>query len=141
MKKRTRSKGFKLRKIVALMGLALGFAGVFVAHVWKQNTYIGLSLDAAKFEMQKAKLLGDVALLELEVGDLRKPERIERLAKEKFGLEYGVKPILVYPDGESAGAKSEVENRAFGGTGGAAEKPSGDRKLETAGAEWPTNGL
>ncbi len=88
----------KLRGIIGIFFLVLCCAGVLVAHVYKQNTWVRLSMATIKIGKAKLQLLNDIALLEVEVGSLKKPSRIETLAKGRFGLEYGNTPILVYPE-------------------------------------------
>jgi hypothetical protein len=139
-------KGFKLRKIVGLMLLALCAAGVLVAHVWKQNTYVRLSKEAVKLARQQGQLRNHIALLELGIADLRKFARLERLAKGSFGLEYGNMPIPVYAEGKgSAGGEEDYEGNAFGGPlagnaggGPAAARPPG---IDAGKVAWPTKGL
>jgi cell division protein FtsL len=89
-------KGLKLRTVVGLFLLVLCAAGVLVAHVWKQNAYVRLSMSTVKIGKQKSQLQNDIALLEISVGGLRKLSRIEAMAKSRFGLEYGNAPVLVY---------------------------------------------
>ena len=88
----------KLRGIVGIFLLVLCGAGILVAHVYKQNTWVRLSMAAIKISKAKLQLLNEIALLRVEVGSLKKPSRIESLAKGRFGLEYGNTPILVYPE-------------------------------------------
>lgn len=89
-------KGLKLRTVVGLFLLVLCAAGVLVAHVWKQNAYVRLSMSAVNIGKQKSQLRNDIALLEISVGGLKKLSRIEALARGRFGLEYGNAPVLVY---------------------------------------------
>ena len=104
-------KGLKLRGIVGIFGLVLCGAGILVAHVYKQNTYVRLSIGAIRLNKAKAEVRNEIALLEVEVGDLKKLSRIEGVAKSKFGLEYGNTPVLVYPTGEGA---AEAKGLALG---------------------------
>jgi cell division protein FtsL len=120
-------KGLKLRTIVGLFCLVLCAAGVLVAHVWKQNAYVRISMDAVKLAKQKARLRNDIALLEVSVGGLKKISRIESMAKSRFGLEYGKTPVLVYLDG---GAHS----------GEAGEAGDGDATARTAQAGFGSGG-
>lgn len=91
-------KGLKLRSIVGLFILVLCGAAVLVAHVYKQNTFVRLSIGAVKLGKLESQLRNDIALLEVEVSGLKKLSRIEGLARGQFGLEYGNTPILVYPE-------------------------------------------
>jgi hypothetical protein len=127
-------KGLKLRSIVGLFCLALIAAGVLVAHVWKQNAYVRLSMDLVKLGKRQSQLRNELALLEVSVGGLKKIGRIEGLAKERFGLEYGKAPVLVYVDGEAgrAPAAARAESRP------AAE---GNRDLQAGKIAWRTNGF
>jgi cell division protein FtsL len=124
-------KGLKLRKIVGLFLLVLCLASVLVAHVWKQNTYVRLSMEAARLGKEDARLRNGIALLELEAGELHKLSRIEALAKGRFGLESAKTPVPVYPEGGD-------EERASGLKGRMAE---GTRKTESGMMAWLTKGL
>ena len=88
----------KLRGIVGIFFLVLCCAGVLVGHVYKQNTWVRLSMGTINIDKAKLRLLNEIALLEVEVGTLKKPSRMESIAKGRFGLEYGNTPILVYPE-------------------------------------------
>ncbi|GEM_PF-2287079 len=153
-------KGLKLRTIVGLFFLVLCAAGVLVAHVWKQNAYVRISMGAVKLAKQKADLRNDIALLEVSVGGLKKISRLEGLAKSRFGLEYGKTPVLVYLEGEAAPAASARTAQAGTDIGGAlasrdakdlqdskggaraGEARSGEaRGLESGKVAWRINGL
>src|SRR5258708_39600480 len=97
-------KGRKGRTIVGMFCLVLCAAGVLVAHVWKQNAYVRLSMSEVKIGKQRAQVRNDIALLEVSVGALKKLSRIEGIAKSRFGLEYGNTPVLVYLATEAAGS-------------------------------------
>jgi cell division protein FtsL len=124
-------KGFRLRNIVALFLLVLMGASVLMAHVWKQNAYVRLSKEGLKLTREHKALRDSLALLEMEAGDLRKLARIEGMAKQRFGLEYGIPAVPVYPEG--AEGKEGVLAR-----GNAVAEP---KELETGKAAWPTRGL
>jgi cell division protein FtsL len=126
-------KGLKLRTVVGLFLLVLCGAGVLVAHVWKQNAYVRLSIDTVKIGKQRAQLRNDIALLEISVASLKKMSRLEGMAKSRFGLEYGKAPVLVYVESETF-AKAEAEGRKAGES-----KPEED--METASAETEGKGL
>jgi cell division protein FtsL len=141
-------KGLKLRTIIGLFCLVLCAAGVLVAHVWKQNAYVRISMAAVKLAKQKAQLRNDIALLEVSVGGLKKISRIESMAKSRFGLEYGKTPVLVYLDGgprsDEAGEADESDARAartaqagFGSGGG--EQVLEARGLESGKVAWRIN--
>ncbi|HKP97469.1 MAG TPA: hypothetical protein VJ385_17120 [Fibrobacteria bacterium] len=118
-------KGLKLRTVVGLFCLVLCAAGVLVAHVWKQNAYVRLSMSAVKIGKQRAQLRNDIALLEISVGGLKRLSRIEGMARGRFGLEYGNTPVLVYLDGDAAQDRggSAPAPEAGTGTAGVAGKP------------------
>lgn len=139
-------KGLKLRTVVALFCLVLTLAGVLVAHVWKQNAYVRLSMGAVKLAKLEAQLRNEIALLEVSVGGLKKRSRIEAMARSRFGLDYGKEPVMVYLDGEArfpsrvkapaAQAAVDTETRStLGRTGGIGEK------LQAGKVEWRTSGL
>lgn len=123
-------KGFRLRNIIALFILVLMGASVLMAHVWKQNSYVRLSKEGIKLAREGKALRDTIALLEMQAGDLRKLARIEGLAKERFGLEYGITAVPVYPEA------------ADGREGVFARRGEGSRDgLESGKAAWPTRGL
>lgn len=121
-------KGLRLRKIVGLFALVLCCASGLVAHVWKQNTYVRMSMESVRLAKASAKLRNGIALLEIEAGDLRKLSRIESLARSRFGLETAGDPVPVYPEG----ARMEEGGRMMAGEGGG---------LESGKAGWLTRGL
>jgi cell division protein FtsL len=132
-------KGLKLRSVIGLFCLVLILAGVLVAHVWKQNAYVRMSMDLVKLEKQQAQLRNEIALIEVSVGSLKKISRIESLAKNRFGLEYGKSPVLVYldADGEAVAAM-----RAPAGQQATAQAAAdGDKELQSGKVAWRTNGL
>ncbi|MEO7425236.1 MAG: hypothetical protein ABI036_08610 [Fibrobacteria bacterium] len=110
-------KGLKLRTVVGLFLLVLSLAGVLVAHVWKQNAYVRLSMSAVKIAKQKSQLGNDIALLEISVGALKKLSRIEALARDRFGLEYGNAPVLVYLESGADGVGNPGEGGYEGNAG------------------------
>jgi hypothetical protein len=135
-------KGLKLRTVIGLFCLVLCAAGVLVAHVWKQNAYVRISMGAVKLTKQKAQLRNDIALLEVAVGGLKKMSRIEGMAKGRFGLEYGKAPILVYLDGASAGRDDGmVASARTRRIGDFAEGEGEGKGLESGKVAWRTNGF
>ena len=110
-------KGLKLRTVVGLFLLVLCAAGVQVAHVWKQNAYVRLSMSTVRIGKQKSQSRNDIALLEISVGALKKLSRIETLAKGRFGLEYGNDPVLVYlesdADDEAGAGKAKLASASL----------------------------
>jgi cell division protein FtsL len=126
-------KGLKLRKIVGLFALVLCLASVLVAHVWKQNTYVRLSIESARLGKECARLRNGIALLELEAGELRKLSRIEALARGRLGLELAKTPVPVYPEGGWPGeGKAEERSGQMARKGG---------KIESGKLAWLTRGL
>ena len=104
--------GLKLRKIVGLFALVLCAAAVLVAHVWKQNTYVRMSIESARLGKECSKLRNSIALIDLEAGELRKLSRIEALAKARFGLETAKAPVPVYPEGGRPMEAGRADERA-----------------------------
>jgi hypothetical protein len=134
-------KGLKLRTVIGLFLLVLCGAGVLVAHVWKQNAYVRLSIDTVKIGKQRARLRNDIALLEISVASLKKLSRLEGVAKARFGLEYGKAPVLVYVEGEKF-AKAEEAGSEGGMKTAAAEGNAFEAKGLSAGKiEWPIKGF
>jgi cell division protein FtsL len=134
-------KGLKLRTIVGLFCLVLALAGVLVAHVWKQNAYVRLSMGAVRLAKQQTQLRNDIALLEVSVGGLKKMSRIESLAKGRFGLEYGKTPVLVYMDEspERIGGEKAAKGRMADARG--AEGTESGKGPQSGKVAWRTNGL
>ena len=93
-------KGVKLRKILLSMIVAFCVASIFVAQVWKQNTYMHLAKAVGKDEKEQSRLRGEIARVEMEINELKRGDRIESLARARFGLTYGNAPILVYAEKE-----------------------------------------
>ncbi len=98
----------KLRQVFACMLLAGICASVFVAHVWRQNAFVQLTKDASKNERELGKIRNEVALLELQVSELKKLSRVERVAREKFGLDFQVTPILVHAGSSGEGGEASA---------------------------------
>jgi cell division protein FtsL len=134
-------KGLKLRSIIGLFCLVLTLAGVLVAHVWKQNAYVRMSMDRVKLGKQQAQLRNEIALLEVSVGGLKKMGRIESLAKGRFGLEYGKTPVLVYVDeGTERGAGNTAAGAARGAEGRQAAS-EGNRETQSGKVAWRISGF
>jgi hypothetical protein len=139
-------KGLKLRTVIGLFCLVLCAAGVLVAHVWKQNAYVRISMGVVKLAKQKAMLRNDIALLEVSVGGLKKISRIEGMAKGRFGLEYGKTPVLVYLSGAAArdGDEGVVASARTAGVSPVARadgRPGESRGLESGKVAWRINGF
>lgn len=139
-------KGLKLRTVIGLFCLVLCAAGVLVAHVWKQNAYVRISMGAVKLAKQKTMLRNDIALLEVAVGGLKKISRIEGMAKARFGLEYGKTPVLVYLGGASArdeeeGVVASARTPGVSPVARADGKESGTKGLESGKVAWRINGF
>ena len=135
-------KGLKLRKIVGLFALVLIAAGVMVAHVWKQNAFIRISREAVKLGQSEAHLRNEIALLELEIGELRRFSRIEALAKGRFGLEYAKAPVLVYSEAAGAGAGgADARSPATRAQSAAASQAPKAPGLEAGKVAWRTSAL
>jgi hypothetical protein len=139
-------KGLKLRTVIGLFCLVLCAAGVLVAHVWKQNAYVRISMGAVKLAKEKAMLRNDIALLEVAVGGLKKISRIEGMAKGRFGLEYGKSPVLVYLGGAAArdedeGVVASARTPGVSPVARAERKGSETRGLESGKVAWRINGF
>jgi cell division protein FtsL len=138
-------KGLKLRSVIGLFCLVLTLAGVLVAHVWKQNAYVRMSMDLVKLGKQQAQLRNEIALLEVSVGGLKKIGRIESMAKGRFGLEYGKAPVLVYVDGEAERAAARGTGRTAAadarGTEGRQAASEGNRETQSGKIAWRINGF
>lgn len=137
-------KGLKLRNIVGIFCLVLCGAGVLVAHVWKQNDYVRLSMAAVKLGKERSRLRNDIALLEISVGGLKKRSRIEALAKERFGLVYGNAPVPVYAENGSGDGSAEdpaVSGRTASVNGSGAARSADGAGLESGEVAWRIRGL
>jgi hypothetical protein len=134
-------KGLKLRTVIGLFCLVLTLAGVLVAHVWKQNAYVRLSMEEVKLGQRQAQLRNDIALIEVAVGGLKKLSRIEGVAKGRFGLEYGKTPVLVYLD-EAAAHERPAAAASAPGTQASADGVNGTPKgLQAGKVAWQTSGF
>lgn len=139
-------KGLKLRSVIGLFCLVLILAGVLVAHVWKQNAYVRMSMDVVKLGKQQAQARNEIALLEVSVGGLKKISRIEALAKGRFGLEYGKAPVLVYVEelqGSGREGRGSEATAAEAGRGTAVRQAAADedKGLQSGKVAWRTSGL
>ncbi len=144
-------KGLKLRTVVGLFCLVLCLAGILVAHVWKQNAYVRLSMSTVRIGKQTVQLQNDIALLEIAVGGLKKLSRIEAMAKGRFGLEYGNAPVLVYLESDAAGndagaARADLASAAVGGSetvaqAGSIVKDADAKGLEAGKGAWRIKGF
>lgn len=135
-------KGFRLRNIVALFLFVLLGASVLVAHVWKQNAYVRLSKESARLAREHKALRDSIALLEMQAGELREPARLERLARARFGLEYGRHPVPVYPAGAARPADGALARTgAASGTPAPGGADGGRGGARIGKAAWPTRGL
>jgi cell division protein FtsL len=138
-------KGLKLRTIVGLFCLVLCAAGVLVAHVWKQNAYVRLSMATVKIGKVRTQLQNDIALLEISVGGLKKLSRIEGMAKGRFGLEYGNTPVLVYLESHAGEGETEAGSASVSVSekvpGAVAEAGTEAKGLEAGKVAWRIKGF
>jgi len=67
-------------------------ASVMFAYVWSRLTYMDLGYEISRLNEQRDASLERNKRLRVELGELKSPERIERIATGEFGL--------IYPTGE-----------------------------------------
>lgn len=72
-----------IRQIIILFVIAMGFSLLFV---WTRIRVIQLGYEVSRMRKATADLLEQKNLLEAEVASLRSPERIEKIAREHFGM-------------------------------------------------------
>ena len=65
---------------------------LLVLHVGAQVYILSLGADIQKIRKGSGELEGEIRELELRIADLRKGERIKRIAHERLGLEFPVGP-------------------------------------------------
>ncbi len=73
----------RVRWIVSLTALMVGVGMVFA---WSANRVIGLGYEISNLQAERRKVLEDYSRLRVELASLRRPERVERIAVDRFGL-------------------------------------------------------
>jgi cell division protein FtsL len=86
--------------ILLLMVLFL-VAGYFVGQVWKQDQYVALMKEQQQLNTDISKLYNNVVKLQIKQSQLKSFQRLEKIAKEKYGFVYSGVPTFVYPHGDS----------------------------------------
>lgn len=79
---------------LAIGGVAL-FAAMLSLPVWVQNNHIRLLQEQMQLQAEGEALRNRAALLKKEENLLVERERIEKAARERFGLDYRELPIAV----------------------------------------------
>jgi cell division protein FtsL len=72
--------------VLAGLLLAAPLAAVGVFHVWSRTRVQGAGYELGRLEAEHRQLLADRDRLNLEVGTLRSPGRLERFARERLGM-------------------------------------------------------
>lgn len=109
-------RGIKLRILVGWMALVSLAASVLLCVVWKEHEFVRLSRVVLRTQKEAARLQDGVLVLETEVQSLRKPSRLEELARERFGLINPGSPIVVQPEGQVLARGSKPELVSANGT-------------------------
>ena len=83
--------------VFALLVLAV-LGGAIFSTVWRRVAFIDLGYEIRKLEKREAELLRLQHELEIERAMLTSPERIEKVARHRFGLrEPGPEQIRILP--------------------------------------------
>ena len=73
----------RVKWIISLTALMVGVGMVFA---WSSNRAIGLGYEISNLQAERRAVLEDYSRLRVELASLRRPERVERIAVDKFGL-------------------------------------------------------
>ena len=65
---------------------------LLVLHVGAQMYILSLGTDIQRLRKECGELEAETRALELRIADLRKGERIKRIARERLGMEFPVGP-------------------------------------------------
>lgn len=95
------TKGVKLSDVLVWFTVLLCIAGLFVANVWRQNAFIHASKENIALRKQVERLESDVVGIQMEIDGLRDNNRLETLARDRFGLAYAGVPVPVYSEGKA----------------------------------------
>ncbi len=90
----------KLRTVIGWMLLVMTVSAFLLGVVWKQYTFVAESRALLRGEQDRERLQNAVMLLETQVRALRRPERLEKLARTRFGLIDPGPPVAVQPEGQ-----------------------------------------
>jgi cell division protein FtsL len=72
-----------VRQVVMLLAIALGFALLFV---WTRVQVIQLGYEVSRMRKETKSLADQKNILEADIAGLLAPERLEKIAIEKFGM-------------------------------------------------------
>jgi hypothetical protein len=86
----------KLRNIILWLGILLLAAGLFVAQVWRNYTYIKYTKNTVALKSRTSCLNNDIVHIKLDIEKLKDYKRLEKLAKERFSLVYAGVPNFIY---------------------------------------------
>ncbi len=71
-------------------------ASVMFAYVWSRLTYVDMGYEISRHNELRAAELETNKRLRVELGKLKSPERIERIARKEFGLTYPTGERIVH---------------------------------------------
>ena len=110
------ARELRLRVVFLWMCAVSLVACLLMAIVWKHYVYVNLSRDGLKSEREIGAMQNQVMVLETGIRALKQRSRLEKLAREHFGLVEGGVPILVQAEGQvlavrNASGVSTPENK------------------------------
>ncbi len=87
---RPKRKGGRISKKTSryIMLLILIFLSCCMIYIWSSSKKIQLGYEISKLKRKEAELLEINRELKLEISVLKSPQRLERIAKERFGLKH-----------------------------------------------------
>ncbi|MBF0430371.1 MAG: hypothetical protein HQK83_03775 [Fibrobacteria bacterium] len=85
----------KLRGILFFVLVIMALAGLFVVQVWKQNEYVRLTKQNRALCVQLEKVKSDIANIMIDTKWLKDYKRLEKLARDDYGLVYAGVPEFI----------------------------------------------
>lgn len=84
-----------LRTLAMGLGGVLLFAALFTLPIWLQNNHTQLLREQRTLQSESVHLRNEVALLKKKANLLVGRERVEKMARDRFELDYRELPIVV----------------------------------------------
>jgi cell division protein FtsL len=124
------SRGVKLRRVLAWMGVMLCVALLALGHVRKQQVHASLSREVVKTSRERDALATEVLLMETETRGLRHYSRLESFARQRLGLLNPGPPVMILPGGQLQADVAGVAGKS--GKADKADKASGGDPIRSA---------
>ena len=81
-----RQKRIRRQRVKWIISLTALMVGVGMVFAWSANRVIRLGYEISTLQTERRRVLENYARLRVELASFRRPDRVEKIAVEKFGL-------------------------------------------------------